>query len=100
MEHPFRTMDAVHRKGEGCKEVGVGEIHKIGLSVMSKRKFEAFPQGGEVLYREVCHRSKELRSWAAWPKSKEVLGLWSPTERKAESQKIIRSSGKPVPKYL
>jgi hypothetical protein len=62
-------MDVVRRKGDGCKtdeitlpspfpsplrgegkgegklnkEVGVGEIHKIGLSVVSKRKFEALP---------------------------------------------------------
>jgi len=30
-------------KEKGVKEVGVGEIHKIGLSVVSKRKFEALP---------------------------------------------------------
>ena len=55
MSHPYRTMDVVHLNGEGYKEVNIGEIHKIGLPVVSERKFEALPQRGEMLHREVCH---------------------------------------------
>jgi hypothetical protein len=97
MSHPFPIMGVVLLNGEGCKEVHVGEIYEIGLSIVSERKSQTLSQRGKMLYREVCDRAKELSSWATWSKSKEVFRLWVPVARKTEGQKIVWNSGKPVP---
>jgi len=47
-------MDVVLLSGEEYKEVHVGKIYEIALQTLSKREFETFSQGREMLYGEVC----------------------------------------------
>ena len=89
-------MDVALLNGEGYKEVNVGKTHTIGLSVMSEREPQAFSQRGEVLYGEVRVRPEELPSGTTWSGSEKVLGLRNSASGKTESEKDVRSFGKPI----
>ena len=79
------------------KEVSFGKVYENELSALSKGKFEALPQRGEVLYRKVRVRPEELSPGTTWSGSEKVLGLRDPASGKTESEKDIWRSRKSIP---